>query len=66
MKPSYWQYENPEKQTVHFRGKVLQYDGTKIVTVHSCEKVHTSKFKALEDAKKLIKKLKKQHDLVKT
>lgn len=61
MKPGYWKYEDPKKQVVYFRGRVDEYDGSRVVEVHSCKKVHNNKFKAIEDAKQLIKQLKKNH-----
>lgn len=57
MKPSVYQYEDPEKQTVYFRGYVKEYKGATVIT-HSCTEVWKNKYKALEDAKKLIKKMK--------
>jgi hypothetical protein len=59
MKPAVYTYPAPEKFTVYFRGYVKEYKGATVIT-HSCTEVRQNKFVALEDAKKLIKKLKKQ------
>ncbi len=63
MIPAVYTYPAPEKFTVFFRGYVKEYKGSTIIK-HSCSEVRQNKFKALEDAKKLTKKLK--HDLVTT
>lgn len=55
MKPHVFTYENPEKQTVHFRGYFKTYKGAS-VEIHPCKEVRENKYKALDDAKKAIKK----------
>lgn len=57
MKPAVWEYENPDKQTVHFRGYVKEYQGSTVIR-HPCPEVRGNKWKAKEDAEKLLKKLK--------
>jgi len=57
MKSSVWQYEDPVKQTVHFRGYVKTYKEATVIN-HPCTEVRGNKWKALEDAEKLKKKLK--------
>lgn len=59
MKPAVWEYEDPSKQTVHFRGYVKQYDENR-VTMVACPAVRTNKRTAKLDAEKLLKKLKKE------
>jgi hypothetical protein len=56
MKPLVYKYENPDKQTVHFRGYTKQYSGAKAI-VTTCKEVRTNQAEALRDAKKLIKSL---------
>ncbi len=63
MIPAVYTYHAPEQRTVYFRGYVKEYKGATVIT-HSCSDVRQNKWKALDDAKKLIKKLK--HDLVTT
>jgi translation initiation factor 1 (eIF-1/SUI1) len=58
MKPAVWQYEDPDKQTVYFRGYVKIYNEN-VVTRKVCPEVRGNKWKAKEDAEKLLKKLKK-------
>jgi len=58
MKPAVWQYEDSEKQTVHFRGYVKTYEGATL-TRHPCAEVRKNKWQAKEDAEKLLKKLRK-------
>ena len=55
MKPSFWKYENNT-----FRGRVVVYAGN-VVTNVPCTEVRKNQLKALEDAKKLLRTLKKQH-----
>ena len=57
MKPAVWQYEDPVKQTVHFRGYVKIYNEN-VVTREVCPEVRGNKWKAKEDSEKLLKKLK--------
>lgn len=52
MTPSVWTYPND-----HYRGHVRVYDKN-VVTRIPCDVVRTNRLKALEDAKKLVKKLK--------
>lgn len=58
MKPAVWQYEDSEKQMVHFRGYVKTYQGATL-TRHPCAEVRKNKWQAMEDAKKLLLKLRK-------
>lgn len=51
MKPSVWKYDNDT-----YRGRVIIYDGHFIEQVH-CDKVRKNRLKALEDARKLMKKI---------
>lgn len=53
MKESYWKYENGT-----YRGRVKKYHGA-IVESIPCAEVRTNKLKALEDAQKLLAKLKR-------
>ena len=65
MTPHTYTYEDPDKQRIAYRGYVKQYDpDCPQVTIHNCAKVHYNKAKALQDARALIIKLKK--DLWKT
>ena len=59
MKPGVYQYENVDKQTVHFRGYVKTYQGATCTHV-TCPEVRTSHFAAMKDAKKLLITLRKQ------
>lgn len=59
MKASYWQYEDTEKQSVVFRGRVFIYHGQRVETV-PCSEVRRSKGRALLDAQKLMAELKKK------
>lgn len=56
MKPLIFTYENPDKQSVHFRGYTKTYKGGAVIT-HTCPDVRTNRAAAERDAKKLIKKL---------
>ena len=60
VKPKVWTYENPSKQTVHFRGYVLEYTDSPTVYRHACKEVRRNKWQAKADAENLIKTLKKQ------
>lgn len=55
MTPAVYTYENPEKQTVYYRGYVKQYQGATVIT-HPCSTVRHNRIQALADAKKTIKK----------
>ena len=57
MKPHYYQYEDPAKQTVYYRGYVKEYTNSPTVIIHTCLTVHNNKYEALKDAERLIKKL---------
>lgn len=54
MTPLVYTYENPQKQTVHFRGYFKTYNGNEL-TIHTCPTVRSIKSQALMDAKKAIK-----------
>lgn len=58
MKPYVWTYEDSNKQVVWFRGYVKQYVGRTVEEI-PCGEVRKNRLKALDDAKALIKKLKK-------
>lgn len=62
MIPHVYTYPAPEKRTVYFRGYVKEYKGATVIT-HSCEEVRQNKYKAMDDAKKLVIKLKKAYEL---
>lgn len=57
MRPKFYTYEDPVKQVVHYRGYTNTYQGATIASV-TCKEVRKNRFQAVEDAKKLIKKLK--------
>lgn len=59
MTPHVYQYEDPEKQTVHFRGYVKVYHGQRFETV-SCDVVRRNRLRAICDAKKLVLKLRNE------
>lgn len=57
MKAKVWTYSDPDNQKTHYRGYVAEYKGTTIIA-HGCKEVRKNKLKAMEDSKKLLKKLK--------
>lgn len=57
MRASFWKYENDT-----FRGKVIKYHGHRIEEI-TCDEVRRNKLRAIEDAEKLIAKLKKESKL---
>ena len=57
MKPKVYQFEDPEKQTVYFRGGIVIYDGISTAQI-SCKQVRKNTLQAMSDAKAYIKKLK--------
>lgn len=59
MKPHYYQYEDPAKQTVYYRGYVKEYTNSPTVFIHTCPNVHKSKFLTLKEATKLIETIRK-------
>ncbi len=59
MRIAVWQYEDPEKQAVHFRGYVKTYNEN-VVTRHACPKVRPNKWQATKNKKRLLRKLRKQ------
>ncbi len=63
MKPLVYQYEDPAKQTVYFRGYVKTYQGATCTHV-TCPLVRTSRLTALKDAKKLLITLRQQRATV--
>lgn len=58
MRPKVSVFENPEKQSVWYRGYVESFDG-RIKDKTYCVNVYPNRLKALESAKRLITKLKK-------
>lgn len=58
MTPHVFSYQNPDKQTVFFRGYVKEYTDSPVVIQHSCGIVRTSRYEAMKDAEKLVKQLK--------
>lgn len=62
MTPNVYIYEDASKQQVFYRGYIKQYTNSPTVIVHTCPKVRSTRFEALNDAKKLIVNLKKQNN----
>ena len=52
-------FEDEVKQSVHYRGYIMLYEGNTRTKIH-CKEVRVNKLKALEDSVKLSKKLKKK------
>jgi hypothetical protein len=61
MKVAVWEYQDPIKQTTHFRGYVKVYKEN-VVTRIPCDKVRVNKSQAKKDALKLIRTLKNNYD----
>ena len=59
MKPGVFTYENSDKQTVWYRGYVKRYTGVTVEEI-PCSEVRKNRIKAMEDAKRLIRELKKK------
>lgn len=59
MTPHVYTYQDLKNQRTAFRGYVKIYNGTPTVIIKKCTEVHYIKAHAMNDAKKLIKKLKK-------
>mgnify|MGYP000039877309 CR=1 FL=1 len=62
MKPHVYIYEDPNKQTIWYRGFVKEYTDSPKVFIHSCVVVRRSKFEAMKDAEELIKRLKVNYE----
>lgn len=59
MRPKVFTYENADNQTVWYRGYAQKIVGRTIEEI-PCTEVRKNKMKAMDDAKKLIAKLKKK------
>jgi len=57
MRPQVYVYEDPNKQTVCFRGYTKDYSQSPNITIHTCKQVRSNKKAALKDAEALIKQI---------